>query len=54
MNVINLLLDTGENVKIKANKNIETIKVNKVTDINRDVPGGPVSDLDHVGLIPGW
>ena len=36
MNVINLLLDTGENVKIKANKNIETIKVNKVTDIKKN------------------
>ena len=32
MNMLNLLLDTGENVKISEVKNIETIKVEKIND----------------------
>ena len=32
MNMLNLLLDTGENVKINDVKNIETIKVDKIND----------------------
>lgn len=32
MNMLNLLLDTGENVKVFDTKNIETIKVTKIND----------------------
>ena len=32
MNMLNLLLDTGDNVKVFDTKNIETIKVNKIND----------------------
>ncbi len=32
MNMLNLLLDTGENVKVFDTKNIETIKVNEIND----------------------
>ena len=32
MNMLNLLLDTGENVKVFDNKNIETIKIDKIND----------------------
>ena len=33
MNMLNLLMDTGESVKLIDNKNIETIKVEKITDV---------------------
>ena len=32
MNMLNLLLDTGDNVNVSQTKNIETIKVEKIND----------------------
>ena len=36
MNMLNLLLDTGENVKVKEEKNIETIKIEKMNDFKKN------------------
>ena len=36
MNMLNLLLDTGENVSVFENKNIETIKIDKITDFKKN------------------
>lgn len=36
MNMLNLLLDTGENVNVSGTKNIETIKVENVGDIKKN------------------
>ena len=36
MNMLNLLMDAGEAVKITDNKNIETIKVEKITDFKEN------------------
>lgn len=36
MNMLNLLLDTGESVKVNAIKNIETIKVDKINDFKKN------------------
>ena len=36
MNMLNLLMDVGEAVKITDNKNIETIKVEKITDFKEN------------------
>ena len=36
MNMLNLLMDTGESVKLIDNKNIETIKVEKITDFKKN------------------
>ncbi len=36
MNMLNLLLDTGDNVSIIDNKNIETIKVEKISDFKKN------------------
>ena len=36
MNMLNLLLDTGEAVNIVDNKNIETIKVDKISDFKKN------------------
>lgn len=36
MNMLNLLLDTGENVKVMDTKNIETIKVDEISDFKKN------------------
>lgn len=36
MNMLNLLLDTGENVKVIESKNIETIKIDKINDFKKN------------------
>ena len=36
MNMLNLLLDTGENVKGFSDKNIETVKVSKINDFKKN------------------
>lgn len=36
MNMLNLLLDTGENVKVMDTKNIETIKVDEINDFKKN------------------
>ena len=36
MNMLNLLLDTGDNVKVLEEKNIETIKVDQINDFKRN------------------
>ena len=36
MNMLNLLLDTGDSVKVFETKNIETIKVDKITDFKKN------------------
>ena len=36
MNMLNLLLDTGDSVQVFETKNIETIKVDKITDFKRN------------------
>lgn len=36
MNMLNLLLDTGETVKVIESKNIETIKIDKINDIKNN------------------
>ncbi len=36
MNMLNLLLDTGENVKVLEEKNIETIKIEKMNDFKKN------------------
>ena len=36
MNMLNLLLDTGENVKVMNTKNIETIKVDEISDFKKN------------------
>ena len=36
MNMLNLLLDTGDNVNVLEEKNIETIKIDKITDFKKN------------------
>ena len=36
MNMLNLLLDTGESVKVMDTKNIETIKVDEISDFKKN------------------
>ena len=51
MNMLNLLLDTGENVKGFSDKNIETVKVSKINDFKKKVEKTFTKEMAERGCI---